>query len=753
VLLRELPRNGLSTSWSDPAYKAYAKPHPLSAAYVASELPPNSLEYSEDGRYLLSAWPDGAVYLFDTVDRRSDATMLAPADGGRRSARFGSKGNGAITWDDTGGLYVHDWGSKPVELIGASSPPTTAALSRSGTWAAAGFTDGSVWIWWATGEHSALMVHEFSSAVAHLEFNRDSSLFVATSVDGRARVFHPHGQLRHKLGGDANTRFAHFGEGAERVLTGGSDGKVRIWEMESPDPVRTFPASESKLLDASFSDSDSKVVIASTDEGLGVFYTKSGATSSRVETKNPVRDVSFAPGGRTALIVDSEGLAQQWSPDGANRYPPVQVGPHGAKVLAVAPSRVFATATPSGVVQIWDPRSTTGPRALTGHEGTVHFVGYGDGGRTVLTAATDGLARVWRGEPLELVRTFGTPGEQIRLALVLPDERGFLTVSGEAKLRFAPRSTTENVVRLPASGERVTAIAADHTGFRFVTAHDDGSLALRRLGALDESTELVPHRVAVSALAVSPNGHFILSGASDGSLAWSLADGSHSSAFLQGHEAKITTIRFSETGEIFATGSDDGVVVLWKVDDNPKSIQRHELGAAASILRFDPDARYLLGVGGDGCTQVWQTGDSGRPWPRWCSNSGIVRFADFDQYSESLILATENESVLRVSLVGTAASFLPDHVGGVTAMTAFWGHPERFVTASGEGSVRSWNVGNLREDLWRIEYCTPPKLRQAQLGETATVSKRNFERCLDVVEACRPNSGRPCMSAVEQAFR
>jgi WD40 repeat protein len=778
VLLRELPDLGPAAPWRRAADEAYANRHVLSAAFVVPSDPTLSLAYSEDGQFLLSVSEDGGVRAFDTFNLRQDPIVLrSPGGVTRRGASFGGKWmwpeGGVLIWDTSGSIVLQGLKSAEpptIEFNGPNSPVTDAGVSNDGEWIAAGFADGAVWAWHSRIDGTGREIYRFKSPVADLEFDCCEGI-IATSVSGRAAVTSVSpDQPRHGLRADGNIRFAHFGAGTNQVLTGTAEGKVSIWERETGSQTASFELHDAELLDATFINEATQILTVSRTKGLSVFDLASRRAVSTRPVQEPIGEVRFGAGGQTILASGDGQAVRIWDVKDLSRERRVKIGPHESAAVALSSNQKMATAT-YGLVQTWNLHSSAGPQTLEGHEGTVDFIGYGDRGRDVLTVATGGLARVWRGDPLELVRTFGARGQPIRHALVLPDRRGFVTVSGDSRVILAPWDEKEEVRVINSTGGRVTAVAADDTGFRFATAHDDGSVVLRRLTAPEQPTRIVPHRSQVRSLAISPNGRFVVSGGSDGTLAWSLPDGDHSTTQLLAHDGEVVALAFSPDGKMFASASADGVVKVWLTGKEPEELLRHEEGAATNQLRFSDDhySRYLLGVGEDDCLRVWDTGAaktkaSGPGWRRWCartgwspaasaSRNGTVRFAEFTNRGDTLYIATASEVVRTLSRFGSSRDLLPNHVGGVTAMAAFDGTRSRFVTAAADGTVRSWEDRNVTAAMWSIEYCTPPPLRQAQLGETVAIARHNFEACLNVVEACRLGSDVECLTAAENSRR
>jgi WD40 repeat protein len=167
-----------------------------------------------------------------------------------------------------------------------------------------------------------------------------------------------------------------------RVVTGGHDGRVRVW-----DPATAGAA---------------PLELGSHD--------------------GPVRAVAVLPGGRVVTSGD-DGRVRVWDlamPGAA----PLEPGRHDASMLAIAvlPDGRVVTGGEEGRVRVWDPAMPgAAPLELGSHDGWVSAVAVLPDGR-VVTAGGDPQVRVW--EPGRAVDGPLDPGDRPVLAVaVLPDGR------------------------------------------------------------------------------------------------------------------------------------------------------------------------------------------------------------------------------------------------------------------------------------------------------------------------------------------
>lgn len=102
-------------------------------------------------------------------------------------------------------------------------------------------------------------------------------------------------------------------------------------------------------------------------------------------------------------------------------------------------------AGPTAAVRVWDLTGAAPPTILSGHDGAVHAVAYGPGGRSVASGGWDGTVRLWRvaaGQQAALLPGWirnvdGRMGAVSGIA-VSPDGRTVAVADGGDRVRLWP---------------------------------------------------------------------------------------------------------------------------------------------------------------------------------------------------------------------------------------------------------------------------------------------------------------------------
>jgi WD40 repeat protein/serine/threonine protein kinase len=333
---------------------------------------------------------------------------------------------------------------------------------------------------------------------------------------------------------------------------------------------------------------------------------------------------------------------------------------------------------------------------LRGHTGRLASAVFSPSGESVLTASGDHTARIWK-----------------------LDRTGYVTLVGHDRSLYA-------AVFSPA-------------GDRVLTGSEDGTARLWDLTGA-EIRRLEGHTDTVNALAYSPSGDQIVTGSFDGTGRLWRADGSLV-AVLAGHREALTLVAWSPPGDRIATASRDGDVRLWDARGAASWVLPH--GSSVSAVAFSPDGRLLLTGAADGVSRLWVVATAERREIEHGSSSvtsvafspredvfavaagGSVRllnsrgvlvaeltghtsdvcFTTFSPDGQMIATAGGRDGTARVwDLRGRIVAVLRGHdgyVGSVQFSPSFTPDRGRLLTASGDGSARTWRLKGAEIETYR----------------------------------------------------
>jgi WD40 repeat protein len=97
------------------------------------------------------------------------------------------------------------------------------------------------------------------------------------------------------------------------VLTGHSDGRIRVWELSAGKLINEFKAHNGQITSISFSPNGSLIATSSTDGTACVWNSKSYRQLFVFsDDKGPVTGVAFTPDGKYTITRSANGLLMYW---------------------------------------------------------------------------------------------------------------------------------------------------------------------------------------------------------------------------------------------------------------------------------------------------------------------------------------------------------------------------------------------------------------------------------------------------------
>ncbi|WP_157269660.1 nSTAND1 domain-containing NTPase [Azohydromonas aeria] len=469
-------------------------------------------------------------------------------------------------------------------------------------------------------------LRETARAVA---FSPDGSRVVTGGDDGSVEVFDTGSGRALAFRGEAHhgrVNVLAFAPGGGRFVSGGSDGRLLRWDAATGEPIgEALPGHEGAVNGAAFSPDGRHVVSSGDDRSVRLWDADTGRPLGPPLSGHAaaVLAVAFAGPGRV-VSGDADGAVRGWDLAGGRATAwALQRLPWRVRSMAFNADGTHAVAgRDDGPLLDWHSDTDTifpDRSRFTGHQGEVRSVAFSADGRRIVSGGDDGTVRVWdagSGEPVGVpLRAHAGPV----LGVAFSRDGGRIVSSGNGEAPRLWSAQASQGLGLPLSGtdHLVSSVAFSPDGSRVVAGNLRNGLRLWDVATgrpLDDKP-FRGHLYWVADVAFSPDGRRIVSVSHDGTLRlWDAHTGTPLGPprGTQGG-AHQRSVAFSPDGTRIVSGSADRTLQRWDgMTGEPMGAPLQGHDGAVECVAFSPDGRRIVSGSRDRTLRLWDA-SSGRP--------------------------------------------------------------------------------------------------------------------------------------------
>ncbi|WP_242046234.1 MULTISPECIES: CHAT domain-containing protein [Calothrix] len=317
----------------------------------------------------------------------------------------------------------------------------------------------------------------------------------------------------------------------------------------------------------------------------------------------------------------------------------------GTQVLAQTPNQKTTIAASGSFIDYFAEE-----RQFKGHEGSVNSANFSYDGQRIVTAGSDGTARIWDFSGKELLVLQGHQGT-VRSANFSPDGQLIVTASFDGTARVWNNS-----------GQQLA--------------------------------ELKGHQGNVNSANFSPDGKRIVTAGADQTVRiWDISG--KQLAEFKGHEGSVYSVNFSPDGQRIVTAAADKTARVWDLSGKVLAQLQGHTDTVWSA-NFSPDGQRIVTASDDKTARVWDL--SGKVLAELKGHSDSVYSASFSPDGQKIVTASVDKTALIWDSTGKLVGKLPGHQGGVNSV-GFSADGKFIVSAANDGNTKIWNMSTklLRE--------------------------------------------------------
>jgi WD40 repeat protein len=466
-----------------------------------------SVGFNYDGSTLVSGSGDCSLRLWD-IAKGICVKILQDHFGATTSVQFSPNGKTLVSGSGGKDNSVRLWDLNKGDCIkifhGHKNAVFSISFSPDGRTIATSSFDYSVRLWDVEQGTCIKVFQGHTSQVQSVSWSKDGKTIISSSMDSTVRwwdvskgvcvrtlrgyetktlslvAFNPQDTpVLSKLPHTASPK------GIDCIIaTGGLDGLVRLWDIESGCCTRILQSHTDCIWSISFSPTDNLLASGSNDNSIKLWDVNTGSCITTLYGHmSQIKSVTFSPDGKILASVSYDQHIKLWNIQ-KGKCVQTLIG-HLAKIQSASFSPERATST-EGIkytlatggwdylVKLWDIQEGNCIKTLSGHTGAILSLFWSPDGKILASSSFDGSIRLWDTSNFTCLKVLDEHSGGVWSVSFSPDGCQMASASEDGTVRLWDIKNFACVKKLQAHSSGVCAVCFNPLGNILVnTSHDN----------------------------------------------------------------------------------------------------------------------------------------------------------------------------------------------------------------------------------------------------------------------------------------
>jgi serine/threonine protein kinase/Tol biopolymer transport system component len=262
------------------------------------------------------------------------------------------------------------------------------------------------------------------------------------------------------------------------MASASEDKKVRLWDTQSWELLRTLDGHEAGVNSVAFSPDGRSIASSSNDKTVRLWDARSrGESKTLTGHADEVYFVAFSPDGSMLASAGKDMTIRLW--DALSGREMKTLKGHSDLVWSVAfspDSRIMASASKDRTVKLWDIQSGKEVRALSGHAAAIIAVDFSPDGQMLACGSVDKTINLWATSDWQQLRTLSGHSGYITSIAFSPDSRTLASASNDKTVQLWNVETGESRQNLTGHTKGVNSVAFSPDGKTLVSGGKDETI-------------------------------------------------------------------------------------------------------------------------------------------------------------------------------------------------------------------------------------------------------------------------------------